>query len=104
MNRSDITTRSRVVAARDQVSCDLDGEAAILNLANGVYYGLDRVAAAIWQQIQQPVEVAAVRDALMSQYDVDAETAESDLLTFLTEMMQQGLVELVPGEASTSSP
>ncbi|MCA1602950.1 MAG: nucleotidyltransferase family protein [Acidobacteria bacterium] len=33
--------QSLVVAAKDQVSCDLAGEAAILGLRDGVYYGLD---------------------------------------------------------------
>ena len=40
-----ISDRSIVVAAKDQVSCDLAGEAAILNMKNGVYYGLDPVGA-----------------------------------------------------------
>ena len=92
----DITGESRVVAARDQVSCDLDGEAAILNLATGVYYGLDSIGATIWQQIQTPATVNDVRAALMKAYDVDAETAEADLLSFLAEMMKEGLVELAP--------
>ena len=34
---------TRVVAARDQVSVEVDGEAVILGLADGVYYGLDPV-------------------------------------------------------------
>jgi len=32
-----LAVSSRVVAARDQVSCDVGGEAAILQLASGVY-------------------------------------------------------------------
>ena len=31
---------SKIVVAKDQVSCDLNGEAAILNLKNGIYYGI----------------------------------------------------------------
>ncbi|MGQ0562778.1 MAG: PqqD family peptide modification chaperone [Gemmatimonadota bacterium] len=94
-----ITPDSRVVVARDQVSCDLDGEAAVLNLATGIYYGLDRVGASIWQQIQTPAEVRSVCAALSAEYDVDSETAQSDLLQFLDEMMQEGLVELLPADA-----
>ena len=33
---------STVVVSQDQVSCELGGEAAILNLKAGVYYGLER--------------------------------------------------------------
>jgi hypothetical protein len=33
---------STVVVSQDQVSCELGGEAAILNLKAGVYYGLSK--------------------------------------------------------------
>lgn len=39
-----ISRNSVVVAARDQVSSDLGGEVAILDLKGGVYYGLQRVS------------------------------------------------------------
>ena len=43
-----------VVAARQQISCDLADEVAILNLESGVYYGIDAVGALIWNLVQQP--------------------------------------------------
>ena len=43
-----ITDASRIVVSSDQVSCGLGDEAAIVNLRNGVYYGLDPVGARIW--------------------------------------------------------
>jgi len=49
-----LSEESRLVVSKDQVSCDLAGEAAILNLKNGVYYGLDPVGARIWNLIQEP--------------------------------------------------
>jgi hypothetical protein len=99
---SSLTNDSVVVAAKDQVSCDLDGEAAVLNLATGTYYGLDRVGATIWQQIQTPASVRDISDALVTQYEVDEATARSDLVSFLTELMQEGVVELLPDDASMS--
>jgi hypothetical protein len=90
-----ITPATRIVATRDQVSCDLEGEAAVLKLSTGMYYGLDRVGASIWQQIQKPLEVAAVRDALTREYDIDAATAEADLISFVEKLIEEGLVEVV---------
>ena len=75
-----ITAATTVVVSKDQVSCDLAGEAAILGLKNGVYYGLDPVGARIWSLIQVPVVVSAVRDAIVQEYDVEAERCERDLL------------------------
>ena len=58
-----ISDRSVVVAAADQVSCDLGGEAAILDLKSGIYYGLDPVGTRIWSLIQQPKAVRDIREA-----------------------------------------
>ena len=47
-----INDHSVVVVTKDQVSADLSGEAAILNLKSGIYYGLDNVGARIWTLVQ----------------------------------------------------
>jgi hypothetical protein len=94
MIESMITTASRVVVSKDQVSCDLAGEAAILGLKNGVYYGLDPVGARIWNLIQTPVQVSAVRDAIVNEYEVEAERCERDLLDLLQKFAEQGLIEV----------
>src|SRR5580765_1481633 len=92
-----LTEATTVVVSKDQVSCDLAGEAAILGLKNGVYYGLDPVGARIWNLIQTPVRVSAVRDAIVQEYDVEAERCERDLLDLLQKLAEQGLLE-VTGE------
>ncbi len=89
-----ISEGSIVVAARDQVSCDLGGEAAILNIKKGVYYGLDPVGARIWNLIQQPRSVKELRATLLEEYDVEPERCESDLLELLEKLLAEGLVEL----------
>ena len=42
-----------VKAAKEQVSCDLAGEAVILNLKSGQYFGLNEVGTRIWNLIQE---------------------------------------------------
>ena len=89
-----ITLDAVVAAAQDQVFSDLGGEVAILNLKNGVYYGLDEIGARIWSLIQEPAVVGDVRDALLEEYEVEPERCEQDLLTLLEELLAEGLVEL----------
>jgi len=74
-----ISDQSTVVAIKDQVSCDLAGEAAILNITSGVYYGLDPVGARIWSLMQQPRQVSAIQSAIMEEYDVEPERCAQDL-------------------------
>ena len=59
-----LSLHSVVVAAAEQVSCPLGEEAAILNLKNSVYYGMNPVGARIWELLKQPRSVGELRDAL----------------------------------------
>jgi hypothetical protein len=89
-----LSKQSVVVATEDQVSCDLSGEAAILNLKSGVYYGLDAVGSAIWSLIQKPKTVSEVCDALLQTYEVEQGRCEGDLLALLEEMADAELIEV----------
>jgi hypothetical protein len=87
---------TRVAATRDQVSVEVEGEAVILSLADGVYYGLDPVGARVWQMLDEPRTVAELRDAVVAEWEVDAPTAERDLLELLGDLAARGLVEVRP--------
>jgi hypothetical protein len=89
-----ISDRSVVVAVKDQVSCDLAGEAAILNIKSGVYYGLDPIGAQIWKLMQQPRAVAEIQDAVLGEYDVEPERCARDLVGLLEKLLAEGLIEL----------
>jgi hypothetical protein len=89
-----ISDRSVVVAAKDQVSCDLAGEAAILNIKSGVYYGLDPVGARIWNLMQEPREVAQIQNAITNEYDVDPEQCSRDVFALLEKLLAEGLIEV----------
>jgi len=90
-----LSVDSVVVAAREQVSCKLEDEAAILNLASGVYYGLDPVGARIWHLIQQPRSVQEVLDTLLDHYEVERERCARDLLALLQKLLAEGLVKVI---------
>jgi hypothetical protein len=89
-----ICDRSVVVAAKDQVSCDLAGEAAILNIKSGVYYGLDPVGARIWNLMQEPRAVAEIQDTIVGEYDVEPERCARDLVGLLEKLLAEGLIEV----------
>jgi Coenzyme PQQ synthesis protein D (PqqD) len=91
---SDISCNSVVTATKDQVSCDLTGEAAILNLNDGMYYGLNEVGARIWSLLSEPITVSHIRDQLEREYDVDRRRCEKDLVELLGKLEEAGLVEV----------
>ena len=89
-----LTDQCRIVVMKDRVSCDLAGEVAILNLGNGVYYGLNPVGARVWNLIQEPRTFADLRNALLEEYDVEATRLESDLRGLLAQLDAQGLIDI----------
>ena len=84
---------STIVACSDQISCEIDGEAAILNLKTGFYFGLDPIGAEIWRMLAVPRRFSEIVDAILSSYDVEPERCERDLAALLRDLKARGLVE-----------
>jgi len=90
-----LSINSRVVATSDHVSCELEGEAVILNLNDTVYYGLNEVALSIWEQIQKPVFVWEIRDEIVRQFQVESDRCEKDVLNLLGQLKDSTLLQIV---------
>jgi len=93
-----ISENSRVAVTSNQVSGDLlDGEVVIMNLKDGVYYGLNSIGGRIWALIHQPKTVSELRDILLQEYDVDKERCTDELLALLQDLVSRGLIEIING-------
>ena len=92
--RRTLTPASRIALAKNQTSCDLAGEMAVVNFDNGVYYGLDPTGARIWNLLREPSTVEELCDILAGVFDVDRSTLESDVRAFVGELADHGLVEI----------
>jgi hypothetical protein len=90
-----ISERSTIVVTKDQVSADLSGEAAILNLKTSTYFGLNTVGASIWKLVREPKTVSQIRDAIIQEYDVEPDRCEHDILELLQELSKHGLIEII---------
>ncbi len=88
-----LTDDTFVTAAENQVSGNLiDGEVAILNLKDGVYYGLNSVGGRIWSLIQEGKTVKAVIETLVDEFDVDADVCRSEVMALLNALAEHNLV------------
>ena len=92
--KSRLTEHSAVVAIEHQVSSDLGGEVAILDLKAGVYYGLDEVGARIWELIQETRVVGQIQATILEEYDVEPERGKRDVLMLLQDLANEGLIEV----------
>lgn len=78
-----VTERSIVVAAKHQVSSDLDEEVAILDLGAGMYYGSAAAGGRIWELVQEPRTVEEIQAVILDEYEVDPASGERDVIAQL---------------------
>lgn len=80
--------------AGELVSSNLGDDLVIMDITNGNYIGLNKMANVIWQQIEKPIRVEELIQYLMGRYDVQQDECTADTLLCLQKMHEQKLVKL----------
>lgn len=96
-NGSDINETSVVVASPNHVACELGQEIVLLHLDSGLYFGLENVGTRIWQLIQEPVRVEEIVATVNREFS-GSEGAMEEILGFLRDLNQQGLLVCAPAD------
>lgn len=86
-----------MVATERQVACEVGGEAVLLHLDQGVYYGLNPVGARVWQLIQKPQVIAALVQQVEQEFEVEHDRCMQDLLELVAHLAQARLVSVTEG-------
>jgi hypothetical protein len=94
METTMIDESSVVVAAEHQTSAEVDGESVILDLEEGIYYGLNPVGARIWSEIQEATAVEEITAAITAEYDVDAGQCREDVISLLQDLHENDLIKI----------
>ena len=72
----------------------LGDEAVLLDLDTQRYFGLDEVGSRLWELLTEDDRLASARDAILQEFDTDAETLDRDLEAFLGQLLDRGLARL----------
>ena len=102
-------TPERLTPKGQQVAAKVvDGEAVIINLANGVYYSMDKAGGLIWSMIEQARSLDAIADAVAAAYDVPPVRAREDVEQLAAQLVAEDLVVVagdeVPAEGADPAP
>lgn len=89
-----LTLNSTVVASKLQASSELLGEAVILDLKSGVYYGLNETGLLIWNLIQQSKSLEEIRDIVLSEYEVEPKLCTEYILQLVQDLASADLVTI----------
>lgn len=90
-----------IVQRRDHtLSTDLsESETVMLDIERGMYFGLQDVGKVIWEQLEQPRTVGSICDRLVHQFEVEPETCRSEVVAFLAQLHEEGLIDVRAADA-----
>jgi hypothetical protein len=81
-----------VARAEGFTTAAVQDELMMMSTEQGSYYSLDSIAAEIWAMLEQPARVRDLTDRLQQRYDVPPEQCQADVLAFLGEMQENGMI------------
>ena len=90
-----LLTNQQFAAIKEYLYSNLKGDAVILSLKNGKYYGLNTVGASVWAAIQEPRTFQEIQSVISEEYEVDEETCRHEILSFLEKMTKENLVDIL---------
>jgi hypothetical protein len=89
-----ISNSTILIASKEQVSCNLNGESVILSLKKDSYYGLNNVGTFVWEMIKEPKTFRQIKDAILVKYEVNPDECERDLLELVNDLLDKELIQV----------
>jgi hypothetical protein len=84
-----------VVASSNQLSTEVGEDAIVLDFNQDAYFGIEGAGAFIWHLVQQPISVALISAAVISEFDVEESRAQTDVVAFLRQLEDNHLIDVV---------
>lgn len=89
-----VSLSHEVVQGKGNIVSDMGGEKVMLSVSKGKYYNLGEMGGEIWDLMQRPIEVRQMVSTLMSCYEVCQMECEEQIISFLTSLLEEGLIEI----------
>lgn len=90
-----ISLGSRVAKDTAQVIDRIvDAEALLIHLQSGDYFSLNGVGTRVWENIDGTKTVAELASVIASEYEVNEEQAQADVLSLVNDLIEENLAVL----------
>ncbi|MGH6828636.1 MAG: PqqD family protein [Rhizomicrobium sp.] len=89
-----IGVQTRIERNASIMAAEVDGEIVMMNVRQGLYFGLDDIATDVWKRIASPLRFSDLIESLAATYDGSPETIAADVSALVGRMAKHGLVRL----------
>lgn len=77
----------------------MGSEFVILGFKDERYYGVDGVAARVWELVQKPQTLDSIVDTIVSEFEIDRETCTEDVRALVEDLADRAMVSVSPVNA-----
>ena len=66
-------------------------ETVLLDLASGIYFGLDGVGKRVWESVADGKSLVQTVEVIVAEFEVEEARAQADVLAFVSDLVERGL-------------
>ena len=88
-----VDAQQRLVRQDGVLVQEAHGQTVLLRLADGSYYALDDVGAAVWDLVDGQRSVEEIITAIHAAFDAPADVIRTDVLAFTEDLLAEGLLQ-----------
>lgn len=84
-----------IIRTNKALVSSIEDELVMFDVNAGQYYGLNNVATAVWNHLETEKTVNELAQTLTAEFDISVDECRQELLEFLPELEEKGLIEVV---------
>ena len=92
-----LTLQSIVQRDPEVIAAEADQDLMMVSVATGNYYAVSDIAREIWDTIEKPIRVSDLVGSLMENYKIDLCSCQGQTLSFLKDLLNEGLLKVQDG-------
>jgi hypothetical protein len=100
MPDSSLELRMRVRRLDDVLETEIDEETVMMDIEKGSYFGLNPTGSKIWTLLAEAVVIGDLCDRLTEEFEVPREQCEQQVVAFLQNLLERGLLQIVTDESA----
>lgn len=89
-----LSPNSEIVRRSHPLGAAIGDTQVLLDVEQGVYFGLNEVGSRIWQRLEHPVRVRELCALLKAEYDGEEARIDAEVLAFLAQLEAQNLIDV----------